>query len=64
MRYQDIVPILRTYYDNTAAERDDAGVASWKVKERDVFFELLGEYYTQTLLELGSGPGRDGTFFP
>lgn len=63
MSYQDIIPALQAYYDNTAAERDDAGIASWKARERDVFFELLGERSARTLLELGSGPGRDGVFF-
>ncbi len=63
MRYQEVLPTLRAYYDNTAAERDEVEVTPWKAKERDVFLELLGERQAHTLLELGSGPGRDGTFF-
>lgn len=63
MRYQDVLPTLRAYYDDTAAERDEVGVTSWKARERDVFLDLLGERRARTLLELGSGPGRDGTFF-
>jgi len=63
MRYQDVVPTLRTYYDNTAAERDEVEVTPWKAIERDAFFDMLGEQRARTLLELGSGPGRDGTFF-
>lgn len=63
MRYHDVLPSLRSYYDANAAERDDTGISSWKARERQVFLDMLEERRAKTLLELGSGPGRDGAFF-
>lgn len=63
MRYQEVLPTLRAYYDNTATERNEVEVTPWKARERDVFLDMLPEHRAQTLLELGSGPGRDGSFF-
>ncbi len=63
MRYHDVLPTLRTAYDATAAEREGSGLSDWKARERDVFLEHLAGHRAKTLLELGSGPGRDGLFF-
>lgn len=63
MRYHDVLPSLRGYYDAHVAERDGVYLDPWKAKERGVFLEFLREQGAQTLLELGSGPGRDGVFF-
>lgn len=63
MRYREVLPALRTAYDGAAMERDADGISSWKLKERQFFLELLLEQGAQSLLELGSGPGRDGAFF-
>jgi SAM-dependent methyltransferase len=63
MHYQDVVKRLQASYDASAAERDQGEVSAWKVREREVFLELLRERGAKTLLELGSGPGRDGIFF-
>ena len=63
MRYHEVLPSLRSHYDAHVAERDGTDLELWKAKERGVFLELLRERRAQTLLELGSGPGRDGLFF-
>ena len=63
MRYRDVLPTLRAYYDTTAAERDDSDISPWKARERQVFLDMLRQQQARTLLELGSGPGRDGAFF-
>jgi SAM-dependent methyltransferase len=63
MRYQDVLPNLRSFYDANVAERDGVDISPWKAKERGVFLEFLRERRAQTLLEVGSGPGRDGVFF-
>lgn len=54
---------LRQAYDRQAAERDASVLEDWKKKERDDFFTLLQKEKKHTLLEIGSGPGRDGVFF-
>ena len=54
---------LRIAYDRQAADRDAASVAEWKIKERADFLSMLKKEGKQTLLEIGSGPGRDGLFF-
>ncbi|MBD2863698.1 class I SAM-dependent methyltransferase [Paenibacillus oceani] len=50
-------------YNRHAEERDQAGTAEWKVREREHFLKTLRKNDTRTLLEVGSGPGRDGLFF-
>ncbi len=54
---------LRLTYDRQAAGRDAAPVQEWKVAERAAFLSLLQREHKRTLLEIGSGPGRDGRFF-
>ena len=54
---------LRKAYDQQAPDRDTADIAEWKIKERADFLAMLKKERKQTLLEIGSGPGRDGAFF-
>lgn len=63
MRYRDVLPALRRAYAATASERDGSGISLWKAEGRGVFLERLQKSGAQTLLELGSGPGRDGVYF-
>jgi SAM-dependent methyltransferase len=54
---------LREAYDRDAQRRDESKMEAWKVVERDQFLKrLLGEC-KRSLLEIGSGPGRDAKFF-
>jgi SAM-dependent methyltransferase len=54
---------LRVSYDRMAQVRDGAASQPWKVEERGSFLLLLRQRRARTLLDLGSGPGRDGQFF-
>ncbi len=54
---------LRVAYDHQASGRDRSGIEDWKAQERDRFLAILQQRGTHTLLEIGSGPGRDGDFF-
>jgi len=54
---------LRTAYDAKAVDRDVANPAPWKIQERSQFLAELQREGKTRLLELGSGPGRDGQFF-
>ncbi len=54
---------LRKAYDRQASNRDAADIAEWKIKERADFLSMLKKARKQTLLDIGSGPGRDGLFF-
>ena len=61
--HEHILSDLRKSYDRTARERDRAKISDWKVKERQRFLSALIREKAETLLEVGSGPGRDGRFF-
>ncbi len=61
--YERILADLRESYDRTAQERDRAEISDWKVKERQRFLRVLIREKAEILLEVGSGPGRDGKFF-
>ncbi|MCA0453759.1 MAG: class I SAM-dependent methyltransferase [Chloroflexi bacterium] len=61
--YEDVIQTLRQAYDRYAAERDQHGIESWKVAERQQFLELLQAAGKERLLEIGAGPGRDSKFF-
>jgi SAM-dependent methyltransferase len=50
-------------YDAEARQRDASVIQPWKVEERAGFLALLKKEHRQSLLEIGSGPGRDGKFF-
>lgn len=54
---------LRNAYDRQAAERDATDIFDWKIKERADFLSMLQKEEKKTLLEIGSGPGRDGLYF-
>ncbi len=54
---------LRTSYDRKADYRDRLEIAPWKAQERKTFLSRLQVENRRSLLELGSGPGRDGLFF-
>ncbi len=60
---KDIRINLRKAYDRQAHNRDAANITEWKIKERADFLSMLKREGKQTLLEVGSGPGRDGLFF-
>ncbi|MBN2238911.1 MAG: class I SAM-dependent methyltransferase [Dehalococcoidales bacterium] len=54
---------LRKAYDGSASARESGTIQDWKRKERDDFCTLLKSEGIETLLEIGSGPGRDGLYF-
>ncbi len=54
---------LRTAYDARAKGRDAVAIAPWKGEERARFLTELEREGKKRLLEIGSGPGRDGLFF-
>ncbi|HEY6074724.1 MAG TPA: class I SAM-dependent methyltransferase [Anaerolineales bacterium] len=54
---------LRAIYDKYALERDSNPIRDWKIAERSGFLTLLQREGKRSLLELGSGTGRDGQFF-
>ncbi len=54
---------LRDTYDKYSQDRDASSIQEWKVVERGNFLTLLKHEKKQTLLEIGSGPGRDALFF-
>lgn len=63
-QYEHVTAALRRYYDDEAAERDqDAYYPAWKAQERKRFLRLLQDEGKRTLLEIGSGPGRDAFYF-
>jgi SAM-dependent methyltransferase len=54
---------LTEAYNAEARQRDASDIQPWKVEERAGFLVLLKKEHKQSLLEIGSGPGRDGKFF-
>lgn len=54
---------LRKTYDRQAMRRDAGSIQEWKIEERANLLYLLQKEDKRTLLEIGSGPGRDGEFF-
>lgn len=54
---------LRKTYDLQASQRDASPIQEWKLEERASFLSLLQKENKHKLLEIGSGPGRDGEFF-
>lgn len=50
-------------YDRQAEKRDHLGMEPWKEAERKRFYDLLIAEGKSKMLEIGSGPGRDGLFF-
>lgn len=56
--YQEIIPVLRRAYDQSAARRDTESIAPWKEAERAAFGRLLQREGRRRLLEIGAGPGN------
>ena len=50
-------------YNQQAEERNKGGIQEWKVVERAYFLSLLQHEDKHTLLEIGTGHGRDSLFF-
>jgi len=50
-------------YDRYAKERDKLEIASWKIRERNHFLQILKEERKMNLLEIGAGTGKDSRFF-
>lgn len=61
--YDEITKSLKRAYDASAADRNSGRISPWKVQERALFLAELKQQNKTRLLELGSGPGRDGKFF-
>lgn len=61
--YDDVIKSLKRAYDSGAADRNAGDISSWKIQERASFLAQLKQQNKSRLLELGSGPGRDGKFF-
>jgi SAM-dependent methyltransferase len=54
---------LAAYYDQEAAQRATRALDPRRVEQREEFADLLGSDGRRRLLEIGTGPGRDGTAF-
>lgn len=61
--YDAVTARLRVAYDRHADERERNAPGGWKQTERQEFLDLLQVERRRTLLEVGSGPGKDGLFF-
>ncbi len=61
--HEKITTDLRQAYDAKAVDRDGIAISSWKAEERGRFLQELEREGKTKLLEIGSGPGRDGKFF-
>jgi len=61
--YDQVIDSLRRAYDTSAATRDAAGLAEWKLAERAAFLALLRAEGKRTLLEIGAGPGHFAAYF-
>jgi SAM-dependent methyltransferase len=54
---------LVAYYDNEVRDRVDRSLPTQRVAQRVAYLELLERERIQSILEIGSGPGRDGDAF-
>ena len=54
---------LRTYYDNEAAVRHGKQPSVTRARHRDAFIELLRRERRTSVVEVGTGPGRDSLAF-
>lgn len=59
----NIKDTLREAYDKFAQDREKGEIQDWKIEIRDKFLARLKAESKNTLLEIGSGPGRDSKFF-
>jgi len=60
---REVKESLRQAYNNFAHEREKNEFQEWKKRPRDSFLELLINEGKSTLLDIGSGTGRDSKFF-
>ena len=63
MNNTDIKSDLVQYYDRDAAHRSESGIQDWNLSHRSTFLDRCRERDCETILEVGSGPGRDSLFF-
>ena len=63
MRYEELLPDLRRFYDQDVERRDQAPKTDWKIQERQRFLERLQAESKRRLLEIGAGTGQDSQFF-
>jgi SAM-dependent methyltransferase len=61
--YETVIDSLRRAYDRSAAGRDAASLAPWKLAERADFLARLRAEGKRTLLEIGAGPGHFAAYF-
>ena len=61
--YDAVTARLRVAYDRRADERERNATEDWKQTERQEFLDLLQVERRRSLLEVGSGPGKDSLFF-
>jgi SAM-dependent methyltransferase len=54
---------LKEAYNKFAEIRDQFPIEPWKAEERDSFLSLLKDERKSSLLEIGSGTGRDSLYF-
>ena len=54
---------LRTFYDLDVGRRKEKEAPEWKIDHRSRFLNRCQESGGKRLLEVGSGPGRDGSYF-
>ncbi len=63
MRYDEVLPSLRQFYDRDAEQRDKMPKDPWKIEERQRFLDCLLQEKKRRFLEIGSGTGQDSQFF-
>lgn len=61
--YAHVIEELRSAYQGSAAERDEAIKPGWSVAERDTFLKRLRAESKGRLLEIGAGTGQDALLF-
>jgi SAM-dependent methyltransferase len=63
LRYDDVLPDLRAFYDGAVKERDGMAKQQFKLDERAAFLDRLWIAEARSLLEIGAGTGQDSLFF-
>jgi hypothetical protein len=51
---------LVAYYDNEVRDRADRSLPAQRIAQRVAYLELVEREGIHSILEIGSGPGRDG----
>ncbi|MGR9050975.1 class I SAM-dependent methyltransferase [Halobacillus faecis] len=60
---QNLKKNLTVAYDRQSKQRNQSPTQDWKIDERMAFLQRLRDEEKQSLLEIGSGPGKDSLFF-